>query len=114
MPDRAAYETGVRAPVEKSEPDASEDFSQDAATNKPPPSPFGNSEPVDDLDERTRQADGHKPSGTASPRSFPGQAANAGHETVEPRPVADCRQPSPDGERLPRLSDGRPSDPNRS
>jgi len=44
MPGHTKYETGARRPVEKKRPDANEEFSQDAAGNKRPPSDAGNSE----------------------------------------------------------------------
>lgn len=37
------------------------DFSQDAAGNQPPPSGSGNSEPVEDANEKTRHSDGQNP-----------------------------------------------------
>lgn len=44
MPKTTKYETGARHPVAKKRPDANEEFSQDAATNKPPKSGVGNSD----------------------------------------------------------------------
>jgi hypothetical protein len=44
MPDPTSYETGARRPVEKTRRDDNEDFSQDAAGNKPPKSGVGNSD----------------------------------------------------------------------
>lgn len=39
------------------------DFSQDAATNKRPPGEFGNSEPIDEVNEKTHHSDGQNPPG---------------------------------------------------
>ncbi len=37
------------------------DFSQDAATNKRPPEHYGNTEPMDDVNEKTRHSEGQNP-----------------------------------------------------
>jgi hypothetical protein len=58
MPDHTEYETGARHRVEKKEPDDNENFSQDAAANKRPPSGLGNSESKEDVNEKTRHSDG--------------------------------------------------------
>jgi len=80
MPDRTAYETGVREPVKKTRPDANEEVSQDAATNKLPPTPFGNSESMEDASERTRHADGEDP---PTPKPAMEQVAGAGPAIAE-------------------------------
>ncbi|MGB3643452.1 MAG: hypothetical protein WBA15_03150 [Mesorhizobium sp.] len=58
MPDYTEYETGARHPVEKKQPDDNENFSQDAAANKRPPSGLGNSESKEDVNEKMRHSDG--------------------------------------------------------
>lgn len=60
MPEKTEYETGARKFPPKREADASDAFSQDAASNDPPDG-IGNSEPLDDVDEKTRHSDGRNP-----------------------------------------------------
>lgn len=62
-------ETGARKFPAKTDADASNDFSQDAATNKRPAGGMGLAEPVDDVNEKTGHSDGRNPpkSPTASP-----------------------------------------------
>lgn len=76
MPDPTEYETGARHRVEKTQPDDNENFSQDAATNKRPPSGMGNSESVDDANEKTRHSDGQNPG--RRPPSSPASQKTAG------------------------------------
>lgn len=52
--------TAHRQPPVDSEYAGHPDFSQDAATNRLPPDGMGNSEPVDDTDEKTRHSDGQR------------------------------------------------------
>ncbi|TWG53541.1 hypothetical protein [Aminobacter sp. J44] len=54
-----------------------EDFSQDAAGNKPPEG-FGNSEPADDVDAKTRHSDGVNAE-PASQQPLPGGGREKGH-----------------------------------
>ena len=42
------------------------EFSQDAAKNAPPPSGLGNSERVDDANEKTRHSEGQNPPGAST------------------------------------------------
>lgn len=56
MPDRTEYETGARRPIEKTQPDENEKFSQNAAANKAPSSRPGNSEPMRDSSGKTRDS----------------------------------------------------------
>jgi hypothetical protein len=58
MPNHTEYETCARHPVEKRQPDDNENFSQDAAANKMPPSGLGNSESNEDVNEKTRHSEG--------------------------------------------------------
>ncbi len=55
-------ETGARKYPVKDRPDASGDFSQDAAANKAPPPGIGLTEVSSDDDEKTRHSDGHNSS----------------------------------------------------
>ena len=59
--NRNNRETGARHAAAKSDADASEAFSQDAATNRKPPGGIGNAEPLDDHNEKTRHYDGQQP-----------------------------------------------------
>lgn len=56
QPDARKYD----APPKDTEYAGHPEFSQDAAANEPPRQ-FGNSEPVDDVDEQTRHSDGVNP-----------------------------------------------------
>lgn len=51
----------VKQPPRDTEYAGHPDFSQDAATNKLPAGGFGNSEPLDDANEKTRHSDGQRP-----------------------------------------------------
>jgi hypothetical protein len=112
MPDDPTYETGTREPVKKTQPDANEEFSQDAATNKLPPLPFGNSEPVDDIDEKTRHSDGQSPPFEGSPSPSTEKVAGAGPAIAERSKDAHAsvpdRQPGAyvEDDPLPNLPDG--------
>lgn len=84
MPNK--YETGARAPVERKGPDPSDDFSQDAATNKLPPDAYGNTEPVDDENEKTRHSDGQNPPRKRPPRvRQPGGSEQPGYKMKRAR-----------------------------
>lgn len=112
MPDPTNYETGARAPVEKTQPDVNEEVSQDAATNKVPPLPFGNSEKVNDVEEEARHSDGQGPPFEAPPSPSTGQVAGVGPATAEHAKDAPAcvpnRQPGAyvDEDPLPNLPDG--------
>lgn len=92
MPDHTEYETGARHPVEKTQPDDTEKFSQDAAANKLPPSRVGNSEPIDDLNEKTRHSEGQNASSLVSPKTSGGRPAIAARSKDAKAPKSD-RQP---------------------
>lgn len=117
MPDPTNYETGVREPVEKVQADANEETSQVAGNNKLPPTPLGNSEPVDDVDEKTRHSDGHSPPFEGSPSPSTEQAAGAGPAIAERSKDAHAavpnRQPGAyvEDDPLPNLPDGGASAP---
>jgi hypothetical protein len=70
-------ETGPRILPAKAEADTMDEFSQDAAPNKPPYG-SGNSKPVTDVDQNTRNSDGvnqsNKNSGDARKDSGAGPA----------------------------------------
>jgi len=65
-------ETGARILPAKADADTMDEFSQEAAGNRPPAG-FGNSEAVDDVDEKTRHSDGVDPAHPA-----PQQVSGAG------------------------------------
>jgi hypothetical protein len=54
-------ETGARELQPKTGQDASDSVSQKAAENRKPPGGVGNTEPLDDRDEKTRHSDGTQP-----------------------------------------------------
>jgi hypothetical protein len=54
-------ETGARKYPAKTEADASDQLSQEAAENKRPVGGIGLTEPLDDADEKTRHSDGQNP-----------------------------------------------------
>ncbi|MBN9035505.1 MAG: hypothetical protein J0H53_05505 [Rhizobiales bacterium] len=58
MPSTNRRESGARKLAPAKAPDPADDFSQDAAANKPPRSGMGNSRPLDETSEKTRQSDG--------------------------------------------------------
>lgn len=60
------YETGARRPVERKGPDPSDAFSQQAAKNKRPADRYGNTEPVDETNEKARHSDGQNAPGTST------------------------------------------------
>lgn len=62
--DRNNRETGAQHLRARSAADASDAFSQDAATNKKPPDGMGNAEPLDP-NEKTRRSDGQQPPQTS-------------------------------------------------
>ncbi|WP_315928874.1 hypothetical protein [Mesorhizobium sp. SP-1A] len=64
MPGDTEYETGSHHLVKKTRRYTNGEFSQDAAKNSPPPSGIGNSEHLDDINEKTRLSDGQNPPGT--------------------------------------------------
>ncbi|MER8835239.1 hypothetical protein [Mesorhizobium sp. M0909] len=59
--DPNRYETGARKYPAKMSPDAADQFSQDAAGNKPPPGGMGLTRPADDFDDKTRHSEGQNP-----------------------------------------------------
>ncbi len=98
-----------REPPKDSEYEGHPEFSQDAAENKLPPGEFGNSEPVDDANEKTRHSDGQNP-----PME---QAAGAGPAIAERSRDARAPQGRQPGaytgdDPLPNAPDGLPA-PNR-
>ncbi|WP_192259084.1 hypothetical protein [Mesorhizobium caraganae] len=59
-------ETGATKYPARTGPDPSDDFFQDAAANKKPPSGMGLTRPVGDVDDKTHQSDGQNPPKPAS------------------------------------------------
>ena len=61
MPNKNQRETGGRELRPKSEPDANEEFSQEAAENRKPPGGVGNTESLSDHNEKTRHFGSQQP-----------------------------------------------------
>ena len=76
-------EGGARKHPAKTEADASDQVSQDAATNKKPVGGVGLSEPVEDVNERTRHYDGQNPSRKRSVRPAIEKVTGAGPAIAE-------------------------------
>jgi hypothetical protein len=62
-------ETGARKFLAKTEADASEEFSQEAAKNKKPAKGMGLAEPLNDVNEKTRHSDGRNPTSNLATRA---------------------------------------------
>jgi hypothetical protein len=73
-------ETGARKLTAKTQPDASDEFSEDAAKNKQPAKGMGLTEPLDDVNGKTRHSDGRN----LTPNS-PAQSPTAKGEEYGPR-----------------------------
>lgn len=76
MEPKDAYETGARKYPAATGPDPHDDFSQDAAGNKPPAEGFGNASPRSDTDDKTRHSEGRDPPDATAPK-LPGGTAGA-------------------------------------
>jgi hypothetical protein len=63
------YETGATKYPAKTDADASDEFSQDAAANKKPAGGIGLTRRMGEVEDRTRQSDGQNP-----PQAGPGMA----------------------------------------
>lgn len=63
---KSEYETGARKFPAKQHTDASDEFAPEAASNKPPHG-IGNSEPVDEAEEKVRHSDGRGPAAASRP-----------------------------------------------
>jgi hypothetical protein len=75
-------ETGARHLPAKTEADANDDFAQDAATNRKPKDGVGLTEPLDDVNEKTRHYDGQNP-GMRTPSPATEKVAGAGPALAE-------------------------------
>ena len=76
-------ETGATKFPAKTEADANEAFSQDAAENKPPEDGMGLTRAVDDVDDKTRQSDGQQRGGQATPSPATQKTSGAGPALAE-------------------------------
>lgn len=75
-----AYETGARVPLARTWPDPVDEFSQDAAGNKKPADKYGNTEPVDEDEEKVRHSEGQNPPDTVHDELHqPGSSAEPGY-----------------------------------
>jgi hypothetical protein len=75
-------ETGARKYPAKQDADASDDFSQNAATNKKPQDGMGLTKPVGETNEKTRQSDG-KNTKRSTPSPSTEKASGAGPAIAE-------------------------------
>lgn len=78
--DKTEYETGARKYPARTGPDPSDDFSLDAAGNKPPAGGMGLTRPADQTSGETHQSEGRNPPGQATPGPAKGKASGAGSE----------------------------------
>lgn len=88
MPQKSAYETGARKYPARSGPDPIDDFSQDAAGNKPPGSRGGLTRKNDSEEKRVKRPDDKE----ASPEPD--------HVNPSPRDVREAPAPNPNGKPL--------------
>lgn len=80
------YETGARKPVEQKGPDPSDAFSQKAGENKHPAGKYGNTEPMDDMNEKTRHSDGqNEPAANPPKLATPGGSEQPGYRMKRAR-----------------------------
>ena len=71
-------ETGARKYPAKADVDASDQFSQNAAENRKPAGGMGLTESVNDVNEKTRHADGQMPPRHAKPSPATEKVSGAG------------------------------------
>jgi hypothetical protein len=76
-------ETGARHLPAKQDADAHDDFSQDAATNRLPKGGVGLTEPLGDVNEKTRHYDGQDPSKRSTPPPATEKVSGAGPALAE-------------------------------
>ncbi|WP_214473718.1 hypothetical protein [Mesorhizobium sp. dw_380] len=77
------YETGARKYPAKTEADASDEFSQDAAGNKKPAGGMGLTRRQGEVEDRTRQSEGQNPPRQATPSAATEKMAGAGPAVAE-------------------------------
>lgn len=77
------YETGATKYPAKTDADASDEFSQDAAANKKPTGGMGLTRRKDEVDDRTRQSDGQNPPRQATPSAATEKTSGAGPAIAE-------------------------------
>ena len=80
---RKQAETGARKFPAKADADASDAFSQDAATNKRPADGMGLTEPVDEVNEKTRHSEGKNPPKRPTPSPATEKVSGAGPAIAE-------------------------------
>ncbi len=83
-------ETGARHLPAKTDADANDDVSQDAAANRKP-GEMGNAEPIDDHNEKTRHYDGKNPGKQRPPSPATEKVSGAG--TAMSQHSKDARAP---------------------
>ncbi|TPM40679.1 hypothetical protein [Mesorhizobium sp. B2-3-4] len=81
--DRTEYETGARKYPARTGPDPSDDFSLDAAGNKPPAGGMGLTRPADQTNEETHQSEGQNTPGKATPGPATEKTSGAGPAILE-------------------------------
>ena len=86
-------ESGARKYPAKTEADVSDQVSQGAATNKKPAGGIGLTEPLDDVDEKTRHSDGQNPSRRSTPSPATEKVSGAGPAIAEHS--KDAKAPKP-------------------
>ncbi len=87
--------TGARKYPAKRGTDASDDFSQKAAENRKPVG-IGLSEPLSDVDEKTRHSDGRNPTAAPSDGSAADFATHSKHPHTQDAATETARATPPD------------------
>lgn len=98
MPEKFAYETGARKYPARTGPDPSDDFSQDAAANKPPANGVGLTEKVD---TKKKKRVHHPDNKDASPEPD--------HLDPPPRDTREAPTPNPNGTPIKKDAENPPS-----
>lgn len=75
---RDRYETGARKYPARTGPDPNDDFSSDAAGNKPPAGGMGLTRPADQTNEETHQSEGQNPPRRVTPSPATEKTSGAG------------------------------------
>ncbi|MBA1144740.1 hypothetical protein [Mesorhizobium neociceri] len=76
-------ETGARKYPANTDPDPSDQFSQDAASNQKPAGGMGLTRKQGDVEDKTHQSDGHNPPGHATPSAATQKTSGAGPSIAE-------------------------------
>jgi hypothetical protein len=77
------YETGATKYPAKTDADASDQFSQDAAGNKKPAGGIGLTRSRDEVEDKTHQSEGQNPPRRATPGAAPEKTSGAGPSIAE-------------------------------